>query len=523
MVCFRRHDGKLAPSIIARIASSEFLAVRKSHVQTLAADVPGMETLARFLGPKQMTTSTLGGKPLWQWMEETATYWQNLTQGCNTPACGPRVAQIGASVAAGRVPCDVSGEYYGCPGPTPSAGSCKINRDQPMTITTMPAPFGESVHVTFPAGATHKWWNIGVGNLTNDGTVVLELYEPDGKPYAGVPYLRGKISGTNCATILWENTNTSWCKNGTASWCTSPGVAPVLADGLADYGTETHLLECVPTYIHKVASLNAANAWMMRGSATIAEGRGEKARAAELRALANNVSALVRTKLYVPGDTSGGFWYAEQPDGNKVPVRHVIDFISIATALADDLSTMQKRQMTGFVQRELLTDHWMRALSLNDSSLIHPSANSDRKDHGPLGAYDGWPGETVQALAMMGEYKQALELTRAMASAYDDGPGGQAHQVFTQNGKTLRPTRKAAADQQWFELAGSVTANRIITALFGVEPPLELNSTGEPTSWLRDAATPREFDGKLSGLRIRGKLYTVESSAGSGLSIRSEE
>ena len=100
------------------------------------------------------------------------------------------------------------------------------------------------------------------------------------------------------------------------------------------------------------------------------------------------------------------------------------------------------------MKRELLTETWMRALSLSDSSLLHPSANSDRKDHGPLGAYDGWPGETVQAFAMIGEYGAALDLVRTMAAAYDDGPGGQAHQVFTQNGKTLRRTRKAAADQQ---------------------------------------------------------------------------
>lgn len=204
-------------------------------------------------------------------------------------------------------------------------------------------------------------------------------------------------------------------------------------------------------------------------------------------------------------------------------VRHVIDFISVGTALADDLSSTQKRQMTSFVKRELLTEHWMRALSLNDSSLLHPSANSDRKDHGPLGAYDGWPGETIQALAMMGEYEEALKLTQDMASAYDDGPGGQAHQVFTQGGKMLRPTRKAAADQQWFELAGSVTANRIITALFGVEPPLELNATGEAASLLRDAGTPRGFDGTLSGLRVRGKLYTVESKSATGLSIEAQE
>lgn len=254
----------------------------------------GMETLARFLGPKQMTDTMLGGKPLWQWMEETATYWQNLTQGCNTPACGPRVVQTSTPVGAAGTSCDVTGVYYGCPNETPSGKRCKINQDEPMTITSMPSPFGKYVHVNFPAGATHNWWNTGIGNETEDGTVVLNLYEPDGMPYAGVPYLRGKVSGRNCAVISWENTKTSWCKNGTTSWCT--GVAPKLPDGLADYGTETHLLECVPTYIHKVASLNAANAWMMRGSATVAEGRGAVHRAAELRSLADNVSLLVQTR-----------------------------------------------------------------------------------------------------------------------------------------------------------------------------------------------------------------------------------
>ena len=33
---------------------------------------------------------------------------------------------------------------------------------------------------------------------------------------------------------------------------------------LADYGNAANLLECVPTYIHEVASFNAANVWMMR-------------------------------------------------------------------------------------------------------------------------------------------------------------------------------------------------------------------------------------------------------------------
>ena len=52
--------------------------------------------------------------------------------------------------------------------------------------------------------------------------------------------------------------------------------------------------------------------------------------------------------------------------------------------LTEDLSATQKREMVGFVQRELLTPNWMRALSVQDAA----APASDRKDHGPFGAYE---------------------------------------------------------------------------------------------------------------------------------------
>ena len=75
----------------------------------------------------------------------------------------------------------------------------------------------------------------------------------------------------------------------------------------------------------------------------------------------------------------------------------------------------------------------MRDLSLSDSSLLHPTANLDRKGHGPLGAHDGWPGESIQACAALEDYDTAIRLVRAMAPTCDDGPGGQAHQGTVQS------------------------------------------------------------------------------------------
>ena len=396
----------------------------------------GMETMARLLDTKEFVTSILGTnpgetKPTWQWMEETATYWMNLTRtytrnpyhslnvsgclrgllvfldGCNTPACTGVAAeqelekkkQLGSGGRDDGA-CSLAGVWFGCHAWNPTAGSCKLpgndsgNDDEAMTITVMPLPGGSSVHVDFPEGAIHKWWSTGIGNLTaSNNEVVIDLFMADGKPYPTPSYLRGKA--TACGGLVWSNTNTSWCKNGSASWCTSHAPPAIIVDGLADYGTETHLLECVPTYTHKVAALNAANAHMMRVSALIADGLGhDPAHAAALRAMAMNISRLVRTKLYVPqnGTHDGGFFAAEHPSGQLIGVRHVIDFISVATSIAEDLPAEMRSDMMGFVSRELLTKNWMRALSLKDISLLHPSANSDRKDHGPLGAYDGWPG-----------------------------------------------------------------------------------------------------------------------------------
>ena len=62
------------------------------------------------------------------------------------------------------------------------------------------------------------------------------------------------------------------------------------------------------------------------------KGLGDNATAAMLRAAADKLSALVRSKLYVGGD-AGGFWACEQPDGRLVQVRHIIDFISIGASV----------------------------------------------------------------------------------------------------------------------------------------------------------------------------------------------
>ncbi len=62
---------------------------------------------------------------------------------------------------------------------------------------------------------------------------------------------------------------------------------------LADYGGPQNLLECDPTYMHQVASLNAGNVGMMRQLADLLEWRGGASGVAELRQDAKKLAAAV--------------------------------------------------------------------------------------------------------------------------------------------------------------------------------------------------------------------------------------
>ena len=85
--------------------------------------------------------------------------------------------------------------------------------------------------------------------------------------------------------------------------------------------------------------------------------RGRRRRlAAEARQLAAAV-----LKLYVPVE---GVWLAAQPTGKSLKVRHVYDFITVVKWMMEDLSPEMRREMVAFVERELMTEWWMRALSL---------------------------------------------------------------------------------------------------------------------------------------------------------------
>ena len=270
------------------------------------------------------------------------------------------------------------------------------------------------------------------------------------------------------------------------------------ASGLADYGGLNNLLECVNTYLHEVASLNAANVYNLRFAAELAELRGDAGEASRLR---EHAAALGRkvNELYVPGK---GYWHARFPDGSLREVRHVYDFITVMNTMPDLLEPQQVRDMVAFFRRELMTPTWLHALGPDDDDAMF----SVRPDHQWNGAYPAWPSQAVMGLYRAGEVDLALDWLHGLSRSANQGPFGQAHfcesVVPPEDGGAI----KAPSDFPWINdwtcsSIGSWAAV-VIESIFGVHAGL---------NQLQARPQFGRFDPKavLRNLSYQGRQYTV--------------
>ena len=268
---------------------------------------------------------------------------------------------------------------------------------------------------------------------------------------------------------------------------------------LADYGENQNLLECAPAYIGRVPSCNAQNVWMMRQDAALQELKGHAARAQELRDDADKLLPAVLS-LYKPGD---GVWYGLHDDGKRVELRHCVDYIYVGNGLANDLTPDMRRDMTDFVKRELLTRDWMRAMSLKDAA----AAISDRPDHGPMGAYDGWPALTVDTMWRLGFPNDAFDFYCRTAEVTKEGPFAQAHEFYGPNRKQYGASVRIAEREGCMKecISGSAFADVVVNAFFGFTPSLDGKTI------LADPQAPRPFTAKLMSVCAQGKKFTLSA------------
>ena len=280
-------------------------------------------------------------------------------------------------------------------------------------------------------------------------------------------------------------------------------------DQLADYGGALNLLECVPTYINKVPSFNSANVWMMRELAEIFEENGDQAEARQLRLEADAMFKAVMT-LYEPGK---GVWASLHRDGTRVEMRHCYDFAAVGRFLAADLPPNVRSEMVDFVQRELLMEKWMRAQSPLDVA----AANSDRPDHGPMGAYDAWPAVTVDALCRLGYWNIAVPFLRRTQTALYEGVYAQAREFYGEKRRDRDAPVRIAQRQGCMRecTGGGAFAETVLCTIFGYKPKL----SGAPE--LLNADTPRGFNGELRQLRCGAQKYIIQSGD-TGVELRKE-
>ena len=161
---------------------------------------------------------------------------------------------------------------------------------------------------------------------------------------------------------------------------------------------------------------------MMRSLASLYRQQGRTDKSEQIKDLANQVSEAVLA-TYKHGE---GVWYALHRDGQRVELRHCYDFACIGEFMTEDLTGKMKEEMLAFVKNELLTESWMRAMSLKDRA----AAISDRPDHGPMGAFDSWPAITAGAMCRLGAWGSGVDFLRSTQAALDEGVYAQAREFY---------------------------------------------------------------------------------------------
>lgn len=277
---------------------------------------------------------------------------------------------------------------------------------------------------------------------------------------------------------------------------------------LADFGDDPwNLLEAVPTYIHIVPSFNAGYIWMMRQTADLYRMKGDEAKATYLETQANEM--VQRLLGLYAGD---GVWYSLYPNEKRVEIRHSLDFMFLGRYIPHDIPDSIQKDMMDFVYRELITDHWMRAQSLLDVAAVR----SDRADHGPLGAFDGWPAGTMDALTQLGFPQKAMDFYHAIEPVTNEGIWAQAHELYGEN-KRQKNTKVRIAQRGWHNRessSGIAMSQVMLKDFFGFYP----NANEQPLINVK----PFQFEGKLYHVKYGPDYYTLIRKDGKTEMIKEE-
>ena len=232
---------------------------------------------------------------------------------------------------------------------------------------------------------------------------------------------------------------------------------------LADYGEIDNLLECVSSYTHEVASLNAANVWCLRTVAEPARAarprrraparRGRRPRRARARPLPRRHRLLRRRPARRHPAAACGTATTSASSAPRSP----------PTCRADSrghgrvLPSASCRPRTGCAR----SPRW------------DPDASySVRPDHQWNGAYPAWPADAARSLIALGAPDVALAWLPGLARSANQGPTGQAHFVEEAQPGINGGARKAPPQlpyiNDWACSSSGAWVALVLEAVFGV-------------------------------------------------------
>ncbi|MGC9451933.1 MAG: hypothetical protein ACP5I4_10855 [Oceanipulchritudo sp.] len=224
--------------------------------------------------------------------------------------------------------------------------------------------------------------------------------------------------------------------------------------GLADYGPKEELLECVSTYAHVVAGLNAGAVWMLRRLSEVYRLLDDTETAESLSREADQLAAAIVDRLYVRGK---GYFQAMNSDGTACEVRHCWDLGMVLFCLGPELPEEMVREMVAFFRAELMTPGWIRALSPLDRDA---ATSGNRADHQFNGAYGAWPAQVAIGLLRVGEQDLVREWLTGLARTARQGPFGQAHYAEESYAETFGGATKVTDEVpqccHWSNISGGL-------------------------------------------------------------------
>ena len=286
---------------------------------------------------------------------------------------------------------------------------------------------------------------------------------------------------------------------------------------IADYGAFAgDFLECVPTYVNAVATLQAANAWLSEELAAIelsvgGGGASSSSVVASLRSDAECIKEAMLRRLY----RSSGYFATMNASNVTTEIRTIVDLQACGRWIGRaGLGDERSGQMAAFFHRELDRPAlgWPIALSRSDGLKY-----IDRSDHGTTGSHASWPPLAFEALAeLVGNFTSAMPFFLRAAPSARQGPFGQAQGVSlspTQNDVSAFKAEPGAT--RYVAIAGASWAEATIRTIFGWRP-----SFGGEAEPLWRASELRGVAATLSGLRLPNGTVGTLVSGPSGVSMR---